>query len=89
MKQYGKRLLLTLALLTSASMLLWTSCKTWPPAPSPEQTPSVSWPIFPDPTGQVEKLPDGRVAVTFDLWLALTRYAVDVEAVREVLDVDR
>lgn len=42
--------------------------------------PAIDWPPFPDPSGAVELLPDGRVALPLELWLDITRYVIDVEA---------
>lgn len=45
----------------------------------------VEWPTFPDPAGQVT-LAEGVVSMPLDYWLAVARYAVEVERVRGVLE---
>jgi len=62
--------------------VLLTSCQTSPVAVVTENPPlpAIDWPVFPDPTGEAEQLPDGRVIVSPEWWFALARYAIHVEA---------
>ena len=83
----GKILWRAAAMLT-VLLLLWGCCTTSPVAISP---PKISWPGFPDPTGSVGILsedtvvPKGAVVMKLDYWLAVARYAVDVETVRKII----
>jgi hypothetical protein len=57
--------------------------------------PEVSWPDFPDPQGSVGRLsedtfvPAGVVVMKMDYWLALARYVVDVDAIKEIIEAWR
>lgn len=72
-------------------MLLLASCQT-----SPRVTPSIGldWPELPDPEGQVfylneaqSEIPGGIIVMCPEYWLALGRYIVDVERVREQVQI--
>ena len=61
--------------------LLSVSCKTSPVVVTEKvELPPIDWPVFPDPTGQVERLPDGRVVMPLTYWLAITGYVIEAEA---------
>ena len=62
-------------------LLLWGCCTTSPAAPA---LPTLEWPTFPDPPASVV-LANGVVSMPLDYWLAVARYAVDVEAVRKII----
>jgi len=77
----GKILWRAAAMLT-VLLLLWGCCTTSPVVcPDP---PPVQWPTWPDPVGKAS-LADGVVSMPLDYWLAVARYAVDVEAVRKII----
>ena len=70
-----------------------TSCQTSPENPAPAvNIPAplaVSWPELPDPVGKVARLPDGRVALPAEYWMALSKYIIDVEAGIEIVEAYR
>lgn len=66
------------------SALLWTSCKTCPPAPEPLP---VSWPsLAPPPQTGIELAPDGRLLVPLDYWLEVVGYIRELDLVRASLE---
>lgn len=74
------------ALIAIASVLLWTCCTTSPVVgPS---LPPLDWPTFPDPVGRVT-LAGETVTMPLDYWLAVARYAVDADAVRQIVEAWR
>ena len=73
------------ALALIASALLWTCCTT---SPASLPLPPLDWPTFPDPVGRVT-LVDETVTMPLDYWLAVARYAVDADAVRQIVEAWR
>lgn len=87
-----------LAILTLILMAALTSCRTSQPSADDPlivteyrylPIPAVSWPEFPDPKGQVERLPDGRVVMPLTYWLAVTRYVIDAESGIYIIEAAR
>lgn len=86
-----------LAILLLILLVVSTSCQTCPPSAAPIEVieyrdrpmPVVNWPTFPDPEGQVERMPDGRIVMTLTYWLAVTRYVIDAEAGIEIIEISR
>ena len=76
-------------------MLLLTQCQS---CPEPETIivtetappPKVSFPVPPDPAGQVEVSEDGEfVTIPTELWVRIAEYMIDVEAVRRKYEAIR
>jgi len=68
------------AILPLILMVALASCRTLPSADARPDLPVIAWPAFPDPDGKVHRLDDGRVVMSTEYWLAITRYVIDVEA---------
>lgn len=78
-------LLLTLLIV---STLLLASCQTSPAVPEPKPASvDLTWPAFPDPIGLVlyDKA-TGLVSMPLDYWESLTRYVIDIEKNRKIIE---
>ena len=51
--------------------------------------PEINWPSFPDPSGEVSQLPDGRVVMSKEYWIKITRYVIDAEAGIDIIEASR
>jgi hypothetical protein len=67
--------------------LVFLSCQTSPAPVAPEPL-KIDWPVFPDPTGRVSMDGD-RVVMDADYWLAVARYAIDVDACIGLVEASR
>ena len=82
MKRAGSRLRLLLAAILLGLTLLSSCCTTCPKVVPP----ALSWPAFPDPAGKVTRTADGEITMPLDYWLAISMYAVDVDAIRKIVE---
>jgi len=72
-------------LIVSVLLLPLASCVH---SPVPAAIIPVEWPEFPDPGDHVQLLADGIVAMPLTYWIAIVTYVVEIQRIREIMEVE-